>query len=115
MVTIMRGLFNLDHRVYLSCVWNLLNVVTMTLLMSKILLLLCISVLISLDKVAEEYRTTSQYFTHLETIGTQFGIFRDVFEKSFLPKMVATICYGSKYVYHGNILKANEVQTIHRS
>ncbi|XP_065915392.1 large ribosomal subunit protein mL38-like [Dysidea avara] len=64
--------------------------------------------LIPLDKVAEEYRSTRQYFMHIKTIGTQFGIFRDVFGTSFLPKVLATISYGSQHVYHGNIMEANK-------
>ena len=67
------------------------------------------SVLVPLDKVAEDYRTTTHYFMHLKTIGTQFGIFHDVFGTSFLPKVATAICYGSQRVHHGNILEASEV------
>jgi len=68
-----------------------------------------VSVLVPLDIVAEDYRTTTNYFMHLKTIGTQFGIFRDVFGTSFLPKVATTICYGSQRVHHGNILEASKV------
>ena len=65
--------------------------------------------LIPLDKVAEEYRSKGQYFTHLKTVGLQFGIFRDVFGQSFHPKTFTTIRYGAKQVYQGNLLKTREV------
>lgn len=67
------------------------------------------AVLIPLDQVAEEYRSKGQYFTHLKTVGVQFGIFRDVFGQSFHPKTFTTIRYGSQQVYQGNLLKASEV------
>ena len=66
-------------------------------------------VLIPLDQVAKEYRSKGQYFTHLKTVGLQFGIFRDVFGESFYPKIFTTIQYGTKQVYQGNVLKASEV------
>lgn len=66
-------------------------------------------VLVPLEQVAEEYRSKGQYFTHLKTVGVQFGIFRDVFGQSFYPKTFTTIRYGSKQVYQGNLLKASEV------
>lgn len=64
--------------------------------------------LVPLEQVAEEYRSKGQYFTHLKTVGVQFGIFRDVFGQSFYPKTFTTIRYGSKQVYQGNLLKASE-------
>jgi len=66
-------------------------------------------VLIPLDQVAEEYRSRGQYFTHLKTVGIQFGIFKDVFGKSFHPKVFTTIRYDTKQVYQGNLLTASEV------
>lgn len=65
--------------------------------------------LIPLDQVTEEYRSKGQYFTHLKTVGIQFGIFKDVFGKSFYPKVFTTIRYDTKQVYQGNLLKASEV------
>lgn len=66
-------------------------------------------VLIPLNQVAEEYRSKGQYFTHLKTVGIQFGIFRDVFGQSFHPKTFTSIRYDTKQVYQGNLLKASEV------
>ena len=68
-------------------------------------------VVIPLNQVSEEYRSRGQYFTHLKTVGIQFGIFRDVFGRSFHPNTFTTIRYDNKQVYQGNILKASEVNS----
>ena len=72
---------------------------------------MCAIVIIPLDQVAEEYRSKGQYFTHLKTVGIQFGIFKDVFGQSFHPKSFTTIRYHTKQVYQGNLLRAREVNT----